>query len=166
MAMRLEHLGSYQRDSLSLLRKLGLDLTSDETLDQIDVLLYWSDGVGDEYSLWVHLKADSQRIDHFPGLSHIATPDRSTRFKPLPVEIDIRTYGVHDPEAGSGIVGNFPPTVTDEPVRPAVENHGMAHAQLFPEKCGLKVIGEVSDALQPTALGWVSRYPSSQGDIH
>jgi hypothetical protein len=109
-------------------QKLKLDLTCDEALNKADVLLYWSHGVGDEYSLWVYLKADSQLIDHSPGLSHVATPDGTSCFKPLPVELYIRTNGVHYPEVGSGIVGNLSPTVTDEPVCSAVEHHGMAHA--------------------------------------
>jgi hypothetical protein len=82
------------------------------------------------------------------------------------MEIHVRANGVNEPEMCASVVRNRSPTFPDEPVCSAVEHDGVAHTQLFPEKRCLKVVGEVTDAFENGALGWVNRHTGSQCDIH
>src|ERR1700677_3589491 len=77
------------------------------------------------------------------------------------MEFSISTNGIDEPEVCAGIVRNLSPTFTDEPVCSAVEHHGVAHAQLFSEKRCLKVVGEVTDALEAGPQGGSTGTPAA-----
>jgi len=82
------------------------------------------------------------------------------------MEFYIRANGVDEPEVCAGIVRHPSPTFTDQPVCSAVKHHGVARTQLFSEKRCLKVVGQITDAFEGGALGWVDRYSKRQSDIH
>jgi hypothetical protein len=134
-----------------------LDPACHEGHDRTDVLVDWPHGVGDERSLWVYLKADSQFVHYLPGLPHVAPPNGSSRFESPAMKVYIRTDCVDQPEVGARVLSNQPPSFAGQLVSSAVEHHGVVHSQVFSKKRCLKVIGEITNAFKAEARGWVDR---------